>query len=1085
MPWPLSQDYNEAIQDPGHCFSDADLRAGQAVTNALGLPLPCSGNFADVYQVCSPADGRRWAVKCFTRQVPGLRERYAAVSTHLRQTRPRFAVDFQYLDQGIRVRGQCYPVLKMQWVEGQLLNEFVRGALDRPARLGALAEVWARLSRRLREADLAHGDLQHGNVLLVPDRNAASLHLRLIDYDGMWVPALAGQPSGEVGHPAYQHPQRPRESAYNAELDRFPLLLVYVAVRALMAGGRALWDRYDNGDNLLFRQQDLEAPSRSALFLELLKLDDPSLRFLVGAVIDAARKPLGETPLLEELLIGAQPAAPARRAAAPTPEAAPAAAVIPGAVPVATAPPPVRRVVAQPPSPGMPFAFDEPAPPGPGDPGYPQRTPGGGEVKGAMITGAWVAGAVALVAFLGGVGIYFATQTGVATTPGGTALAAGDAGRRGERRSTQAPAPSDDDAGRHGEPEFDNSVRMKFVLIPAGKFQMGSPPEEADRAGNENPRHVVEISRPFYMGVYPVTQEEYQAVTGTNPSYFSPGGAGKDKVAGLDTRRFPVEQVSWNDAVAFCEKLSGLEREKKAGRTYRLPTEAEWEYACRAGTTTRFSFGERISAKDANFDATQPYGGVNKEVSYGGGEEGPSLGRTAAVGSYPKNAFGLYDMHGNVYQWCNDWHDEDYYRNSPGKDPPGPGGGPSGERSMRGGNWGTPGWNCRAAARGRGVPNGGGNGVGFRVVCVIRDSLSLAALALSMADDAAESDDYPAAEDLVRIALVNSAQFADSPVSTAAEARLDEAAELRRAYEPLRDAVRTLAARPADPQANLALGKFYALTKGDWDRGLSLFARGSDRKLKALAEADLAIPRGADAAVELADRYKAQADSERGAAKTNLLCRACYWYQQAASTLAGAEQTKVATTIADINKALPPLRPVVLACRYGAYDRWADVTERVRLLALQHDAQRLTFRGDPGDLGILDPAPYQRKSVVAVYRYRGATYLSLTGEGETVSIPALPGSPDAKPGRPASGQELVVLCARYGHDNRYADATAKTQAAVHDATLAVKAQDFLDDPLPGQHKAFIVLCRDSGGRVRLSVTPENVPVTLEAVSARR
>ena len=92
-----------------------------------------------------------------------------------------------------------------------------------------------------------------------------------------------------------------------------------------------------------------------------------------------------------------------------------------------------------------------------------------------------------------------------------------------------------------------------------------------------------------------------------------------DKVAGLDTRRFPVEQVSWHEAVAFCEKLSGLEREKTAGRVYRLPTEAEWEYACRAGTTTRFSFGERISAKNANFDATQPYGGVNKEVSYGGG----------------------------------------------------------------------------------------------------------------------------------------------------------------------------------------------------------------------------------------------------------------------------------------------------------------------------------------------------------------------------------------------------------------------------------------------------------------------------------
>jgi formylglycine-generating enzyme required for sulfatase activity len=263
---------------------------------------------------------------------------------------------------------------------------------------------------------------------------------------------------------------------------------------------------------------------------------------------------------------------------------------------------------------------------------------------------------------------------------------------------------------------------MQLRLIPAGRFQMGSPPEETDRVGNEDPRHAVEISRPFYLGVYPVTQEEYQQLTGVNPSYFSLDGAGKEKVAGLETRRFPVEQVSWHEAVAFCEKLAGLEREKKARRTYRLPTEAEWEYACRAGTTTRFSFGERISAKDANFDAAKPYGGANKEVSYGGGEKGPSLGRPAPVGLYPKNAFGLYDMQGNVYQWCNDWHGEDYFKNSPEKDPPGPPSAPSGERSMRGGAWAVAAWNCRAAARSRGSPDSRGAGVGFRVVCVVLDA---------------------------------------------------------------------------------------------------------------------------------------------------------------------------------------------------------------------------------------------------------------------------------------------------------------------------------------------------------------------------
>jgi hypothetical protein len=312
MGWPLSQDYNEAIQNLHLSFADADLRTAQAVTNALGLPMPRSGNFADVYELCCPATGRHWAVKCFTRPVPGLRERYAAISAHLQQARPRFAVDFQFLEQGIRVHGPWYPVLKMQWVEGLLLNEFVRDALDRPTRLAALAEVWVRLARRLREAGLAHGDLQHGNVLLVPDPNAASLHLRLVDYDGMFVPALAGQRSGEVGHPAYQHPQRLQEGTCNAEVDRFPLLVVYIAIRALMIGGRALWERYNNGDNLLFQEQDLRSPRESALVWELVRLNDPEVRRLIDHLSRAACKPLDQTPLLDDVLDnGPAPAAPA------------------------------------------------------------------------------------------------------------------------------------------------------------------------------------------------------------------------------------------------------------------------------------------------------------------------------------------------------------------------------------------------------------------------------------------------------------------------------------------------------------------------------------------------------------------------------------------------------------------------------------------------------------------------------------------------------------------------------------------------------------------------------------------------------
>jgi WD40 repeat protein len=307
MSWPLSQDYNEAIQDPRNSFADAELRTGEAVTNALGIPLPCSGNFADVYQVRCPS-GARWAVKCFTREVHGLRERYAEISAYLRQVNLPFMVDFQYLENGIRVRGRWYPVLKMHWVEGFTLNAFVRDNLDKPALLEKLSRIWLKMAQRLRKSHLGHCDLQHGNVLLVPGNSAASLAVKLIDYDGMWVPALARTPSGEVGHSAYQHPQRLRDGVYSPEVDRFSLLVIATALRGLSADGRTLWERYDNGDNLLFRQYDFEAPGRSPLFADLLRMNQPGMRDLAVKLIDAARMPLEQVPHLADLVSEEKPA---------------------------------------------------------------------------------------------------------------------------------------------------------------------------------------------------------------------------------------------------------------------------------------------------------------------------------------------------------------------------------------------------------------------------------------------------------------------------------------------------------------------------------------------------------------------------------------------------------------------------------------------------------------------------------------------------------------------------------------------------------------------------------------------------------
>jgi uncharacterized protein (TIGR02996 family) len=257
-----------------------------------------------------------------------------------------------------------------------------------------------------------------------------------------------------------------------------------------------------------------------------------------------------------------------------------------------------------------------------------------------------------------------------------------------------------------------NSVGLQLVLVPPGKFLMGSPEDEADRQDREGPQHEVEITRPFYLGIYPVTQHEYQQVIGSNPSHFSPEGGGGDQVAGMDTPHFPVDNVSWKDGAKFCRRLSAVPEERRQGRRYRLPTEAEWEYACREGgrVLTPFYFGRTLSSAQANFDGGHPYGGA---------PAGPYLHRTTRVGSYPPNALGLYDLHGNLLEWCADWFDSDYYQHSPRRDPQGPPASPQRLRPVRGGPWSGNGHHCRAAIRGGYAPNTRDPYSGFRVACDI------------------------------------------------------------------------------------------------------------------------------------------------------------------------------------------------------------------------------------------------------------------------------------------------------------------------------------------------------------------------------
>jgi formylglycine-generating enzyme required for sulfatase activity len=289
------------------------------------------------------------------------------------------------------------------------------------------------------------------------------------------------------------------------------------------------------------------------------------------------------------------------------------------------------------------------------------------------------------------------------------------------------------------EKEFTNAVGMKMVRIPKGKFLMGSTSRERedvlalvkkkempDWLKVEGPQHEVEVSE-FFLGAHEVTVGQFRAFVkgsgyrteaekGDGAYRWTGGKFEKDAKTNWKSPGFsqgedhPVTCVSWDDARAFCDWLSKQPDKKKPGEwAYRLPREAEWEYACRGGASSyrTFHFGNSLSSAQANFDGNYPYGGAAK---------GDYLRRTTKVGSYEKNVFGLYDMHGNVWEWCSDWFDEDYYKSSPSRDPAGPSKGS--DRVIRGGSWSNAGGNCRSAYRVTRAPGDRYNYVGFRVALV-------------------------------------------------------------------------------------------------------------------------------------------------------------------------------------------------------------------------------------------------------------------------------------------------------------------------------------------------------------------------------
>lgn len=331
--YPSADDFRRAVGTPALSFDDVELKQGTARLNRMGLPTVWSGQFASVYRLETPAGPR--AVRCFTAQVSDHQARYAALHTHLRGRAAPMLADFAFLPKGIRIAGTWRPIVKMEWVEGLPLDRVVEEAVEAGdrARIAALAEVWIETMRGLARSGVTHGDLQHENILVRSESVVPSM--RLVDYDGVWVPALHGRAALESGHPHYQHPARGR-GEFGPHLDSFPALLILLSLRALAVEPQ-LWRRFHTDKHLILRNDDLRTPWQSPLLLALTRSPSDDVRRLTLELVQACGQPPAQVKPPAELAAGAAAGWGTRARRTPNPAAALGAAAPGAAAPDAQA----------------------------------------------------------------------------------------------------------------------------------------------------------------------------------------------------------------------------------------------------------------------------------------------------------------------------------------------------------------------------------------------------------------------------------------------------------------------------------------------------------------------------------------------------------------------------------------------------------------------------------------------------------------------------------------------------------------------------------------------------------------------------
>ena len=308
--YPAITEYNQSAQNPNTAFTDPELAAGSLATSGLGLPIVLGGGFALTYTITSKA--RKIAVRCFHRYVPDLKQRYAQISDAIGGLRSEHFVTFEYQREGVRVRSDLYPVVKMAWAEGPTLGTFMEDNYDDPAAMRSLSSSFHELSRFLAGRGIAHGDLDNGNLVV---RNGS---LTLVDYDGMYVPGMPLGNGNELGHANFQHPGRTPDH-FGPRIDDFSFILIDISLEAI-ARDQTLYERFCDGDNILFQKSDFENPGTSAVFRELRRI-----RPLADKLDDFAsicKRPIGQVPSLEEFL--ARHAKPSQAAPRPTTQRVPA-----------------------------------------------------------------------------------------------------------------------------------------------------------------------------------------------------------------------------------------------------------------------------------------------------------------------------------------------------------------------------------------------------------------------------------------------------------------------------------------------------------------------------------------------------------------------------------------------------------------------------------------------------------------------------------------------------------------------------------------------------------------------------------------